>query len=276
MSKLQIGIAALAALLVFLLFLLPKGIIKKEKEISEKSRPMQQEAVVPAEVHKAKASISDEKKIKELTKEFFAVSNTEKKIKFADSLAVIYRKFHQYDSAARYTEEVARLNPTTLSYEKAGDAYNMAYTVASEDQKPVLNEKSRSFYKLVLGKSPGNLEVKSKLALTFIGTENPMEGILMLREILKTDPENETAIYNLGILSMQSGQYQKAIDRFKQLIDINPVNANAHFYLGMSFMNAGEKKKAKIAFEAARALENDPAFQATVETYLKELEQDSQ
>ena len=274
MSKLQIGITALAIGFVFLLFLLPKGIIKKEKELPMANKEIKQETVIPADAHKAKLGESDEKMINELTKEFATVLNTEKKIKFADSLAIIYRKFHQYDSAAKYTEEVAKLNPTSLAFEKAGDAYNMAYTVASEERKPILNEKSRSFYKSVLEKSPGNLEVKSKLALTFIGTENPMEGILMLREILKTDPKNETALYNLGILSMQSGQYQKAIDRFKELIDINPNNANAHFYLGMSFMNAGEKKKARIAFEAARALENDPAFQATVETYLKDLEQD--
>src|SRR5690606_5681900 len=113
--------------------------------------------------------------------------------------------------------------------------------------------------------------VKSKLALTYIGSENPMQGINMLREVLKTDPKNETAIFNLGILSLQSGQYKKAIDRFKDLIKINPMNANAHFYLGMSFLNTGEKQNARVAFKAAQALESDPAFQATVDTYLKEV-----
>lgn len=274
MSRLQIIIVALAASFIFLIFLLPKGIIKKEKEMAQKTTPVQQESIMQTDVHETKANSSDKKMLSELTKEFFTVSNKEKKIKFADSLAVTYRKFHVYDSAAKYYGEVAMLNPSPKTFEVAGDAYNMAYTAASEKEKPLLNEKSRSFYKLVLKQSPQNLEVKSKLALTFIGTENPMEGIAMLRDILKTDPQNESAIYNLGILSMQSGQYQKAIERFKTLIDINPANANAHFYLGMCFMNSGEKKKAKIAFEAARALENDPAFQATVETYLKELEQD--
>lgn len=272
MSKLQILLVVVAIGSVFLIYQLPKGIIKKESKIEVAEKPITQEASIPSKVHASKVTEKDKVNLTLLTKEYQAFLNTEKKIIFADSLANSYRRLHQYDSAAKYAGEIVRFDSSLKKLERAGDAYSEAYTMASDDQKPYFNEQSQAFYKRIIEKAPGNLEVKSKLALTYIGSETPMQGVLMLREVIKADPKNETALYNLGILSLQSGQYGKAIGRFKELIDINPSNANAHFYLGVSFMNAGDKKKARIAFEAARALENDPAFQATVTTYLKELE----
>jgi tetratricopeptide (TPR) repeat protein len=271
MFKLQILIIVLAIASIFFISYLPKGIIKKEKNLTDSKVNTTDVSVPDVQVHSKVASENDKILINNLTNQYIHVSDKEKKIKFADSLILNYRRLHQYDSAAKYAEAAAVLDASPIRIEKAGDAYNDAFAMSDEESKTFYSEKARSFYNKALKESPGNLELKSKLAMTYIGGEETMQGVQLLREVIKTDPKNETAIYNLGILSMQSGQYNKAIDRFKDLIDINPANANAHFYLGMSFMKAGEKRKAKIAFEAARALENDPAFQTTVETYLKEL-----
>jgi len=42
--------------------------------------------------------------------------------------------------------------------------------------------------------------------------------------------------------------------------------------LGVAYMNDGQKKKAKEAFEKVKRINNDPAVQATVDSYLKDLE----
>ena len=98
-----------------------------------------------------------------------------------------------------------------------------------------------------------------------------MQGIIMLRQILEEDPGNEMAMYNLGTLSVQSGQYDRAVEYFKQLVSINPQNMQAQFYLGLSYYELGEKGKARKQFELVKGIEDDPAVIATVEGYLKEL-----
>jgi Flp pilus assembly protein TadD len=99
-----------------------------------------------------------------------------------------------------------------------------------------------------------------------------MQGIKILRDVLQTDPKNESALYNLGILSIQSGQYDKAVKRFEELLAINPKHSTGQFYLGVALANAGDKDKALEAFKKARELDNDPEFRSTVDSYIKDLQ----
>ena len=71
-------------------------------------------------------------------------------------------------------------------------------------------------------------------AMDLIRGENPMEGIFMLREILEKDPKNKEALYNLGVLSIQTAQYQNAVNRFNQIIAIDSSDKKAYLQLGIS------------------------------------------
>ena len=51
-------------------------------------------------------------------------------------------------------------------------------------------------------------------ALELLEGNNPMEGVFMLREILEKEPKNTQALYYLGVLSIQTAQYENAINRF--------------------------------------------------------------
>jgi len=268
-NKTQILIVIIAIALGLFFYSLPKAVLKNKK-----TAPVSQEKeALPdkgPDLHRTNVTESDRNNLRELTNKFLSFSEKEKKLTFADSLAKYYRRLHNYDSSAKYFEEVANLSPTEDRLIKAGDALYDAYSISPEESKIGYMDKARGYYNRVLAKSPRNLDVKTKVALTYIGTETPMEGITILREVIKEDPKNESAIYNLGVLSIQSGQYNKAIDRFKELISINPGNPNAHFYLGLSYLSSGDKNKAKKSFEVAKTLNSDPAFQSTIDTYLKE------
>ena len=71
-------------------------------------------------------------------------------------------------------------------------------------------------------------------AMDLIRGENPMEGIFMLREILEKDPKNKEALYNLGVLSIHTAQYQNAVNRFNQIIAIDSSDKRAYLQLGIS------------------------------------------
>ena len=93
----------------------------------------------------------------------------------------------------------------------------------------------------------------------------------MLREILQQDPDNEQATFNLGVLSMQSGQYEKAVERFESLVLLYPENTQARFFLGVSYLEIGSKEKAKEQLLLVKSMDDDPAVQATVNSYLEDM-----
>jgi cytochrome c-type biogenesis protein CcmH/NrfG len=98
-----------------------------------------------------------------------------------------------------------------------------------------------------------------------------MQGISMLREILVEDPQNEQAIFNMGLLSMQSGQYKRAAERFEELVKLYPENIQGQFYLGVSYFESKQNNKAKKQFQIVRSTSTDPMVLTSVESYLERL-----
>lgn len=277
MQKKQVIAVLVAAVGIGVVFSLPKVLVDNEKEqvkgaevTSSKTDSLTEIGKLMAEKHTHKPNESEQKKIQDFTKNYYSVSDKEKKRIFADSILSYYTKFHQYDSVAKYSGEIAELVPNEKNLLVAADAYMQASDLVSVNDKPAYMDKSRLYYKKALDLNKGNLDTKSKLAMTYVTTPNPMEGIKLLREVVEEDPQNETALFNLGYLSMQSGQYAKAVDRFKTLIEVNPKHASGTFYLGLSYLELGNKAKANQYFNLAKGLDNDPEFQAILESYLKE------
>jgi tetratricopeptide (TPR) repeat protein len=72
---------------------------------------------------------------------------------------------------------------------------------------------------------------------------------------------------------MQSGQYDKAVERFKNLMDINPANIQALYYLGVSLYETSQLVEADAVFEKVKNTSNDPAIISSTEAYLKKLKE---
>ena len=71
-------------------------------------------------------------------------------------------------------------------------------------------------YKKVIEINPKNYDAKTDLGVCYAeGTSNPMQGILMLREVVQEAPKHVMAQYNLGVLSVKSGLLPNDIDTQK-------------------------------------------------------------
>jgi tetratricopeptide (TPR) repeat protein len=269
MLKNRIILVAVCAVLIWLLFMLPKVVVQNESELA--SAPSDSTAAATSDPH----DIAPEallKKISEFQTKYREASENQKKAIFADSLTSLYAKTGKFDSAGWYAEQVAKFFNNENSWVKAGEMYYQAYTFALDQTKQgQLAEKTREYLGKVLEVSPQNLEAKTKIAMTYLSSGNPMQGITMLREVLAEDPKNESALFNLGMLSIQSGQYDKAVDRLKELVEINPNHVQGQLLLGIALMNSGDKKGAKAQFEKVKDMDKDPAVQATVDSYLSDL-----
>lgn len=87
------------------------------------------------------------------------------------------------------------------------------------------------------------------IAVAKVSGENPMEGILELRALADDTPPNLDAVMWLGRFSVQSGQLDKARERFDQVIDAQPDRVEAYWERAMLDMEEGFLEDAVQGFD---------------------------
>jgi outer membrane protein len=269
MLKTRLILIGVCAVVVILLFQLPKSVVENTDDVAVETNDsinshIESHVEVPKEVNS---------RIQHLRAQYLTANTPKQKNAiFADSLATLYRQASRFDSAAWFAEDAAKFFNRSEAWAKAGDDYYQAYTLALDQNKQsAFAKKAQEMYTKVLNVDPQNLEVKTKMAMTYVSSSNPMQGIMMLREVLAQDPKNELALFNMGMLSVQSGQYELAVQRLEQLVEVSPNHVQGHLLLGVALMNSGDKRRAREQFEKVKQLDRDPAVNATADSYLKDL-----
>jgi tetratricopeptide (TPR) repeat protein len=281
MLRSRIVLLVIAVILVALIFTLPKVVVDNEGDaLADDAAASMSEGHSPDDGHDHGSeseqnreadhgsSLTTEQiaKAEDLRLKLISEANKEKSSIFADSLAVLYTRVNKLDSAAKYTELASN------NKEEIANAYYEAFSFAIEPEKAnALGNKARQYYTELLKEDVSRLDLKTKIAMTYVSTDNPMAGIMMLREVIEEEPTNEEALFNLGILSIQSGQHDKAIERFETLLKHHSANEQAEFYLALSYFNDDQSAKAKSLFEKIKSTSKDEQVLAAVDSYLNEL-----
>jgi tetratricopeptide (TPR) repeat protein len=87
------------------------------------------------------------------------------------------------------------------------------------------------------------------VAVAKVNSENPMAGILELRALADATPPNLDAVLWLGRFSVQSGQLDKARERFNQVIEAAPDRVEAYWERAMLDMEEGFLEDAVQGFD---------------------------
>ena len=272
MKKAQVIAIVFAVIFVGGLYSLPRVVVDNEEGASDlQESGVEEQSPALNQMHDAPIEADDRVALDQLQQ---SLSNADagEALELADQIGAIYAKVGKYDSIAYHYELAANKVDGPETWEKAGNAYYEAFTFALNEQKmSYLAEKTRDFLGKVLDKDPKRLDLKTKVAMTYVSSPNPMQGITMLREVLEDDPTNADGLYNMGVLSMQSGQYKKAAERFEELIKYHPEHIQGQFYLGVSYFESKQNNKAKKQFQAVQSMTQDPMILSSVESYLGRL-----
>ncbi|MEH2212561.1 tetratricopeptide repeat protein [Nostoc sp.] len=81
----------------------------------------------------------------------------------------------------------------------------------------------------------------------------------LYRQILEKEPNHPEALYGLGILAQQVGQFQNAEQLLNELLQIQPNSVKAWFSLGNLYQAQGQLPAAVEAYQQAIALKTDSA-----------------
>ncbi len=273
MKRSQIIFVVVGLLLTYFLYSLPLVVVENEQgDLATSESDLGSDVNPEANSHGSSLNATDLEMIENLMGQMEGEPDDENFVIFADSIASVYEKGGKLDSAAYYYSLIAEKVPERDNWEKAGNLYYEAFGFAMEDDKTrLMAEKARLYLGKVLEQNPDRLDLKTKVAMTYVSSSNPMQGITMLRDILEQDPDNEEALFNMGILSMQSGQYKRAVERFERLVANHPENIQGQFYLGVSLFESNQKNQARKQLEALQQKTDDPQILSGIANYLDRL-----
>jgi tetratricopeptide (TPR) repeat protein len=190
-----------------------------------------------------------------------------------DSAAAIFDKAKRPEVAAIYFEKKAEKEKTETNYLNAAYRYFDGFKMA-KDSLTLSHFVARSIdnYQKVLEINPNNLNAKTDLGICYTeGTAEPMKGIMLLREVITANPKHENAQLNLGFLSVKSGQYDKAQERFDKVLEINPARLDVYIFKAQTYFQSGNKEKAIQYFEKFKEYSNDNELIAEVDNFIKEI-----
>jgi outer membrane protein len=250
-AQLRTILIAGTILLSVALYFLPSQVNQKGAEPKAASESKMEEFNPEDLLRSAKAALdSNSLQALEVIEKASSQSNN-KDTSLLDSIGRIWDRNGIPAASAIWFERKAQIVKSETSYLDAAYRYFDSFRMAKDSTvQSLLVGKAIANYQKVLEINPNNLNAKTDLGACYAdGTSEPMKGIMLLREVVTADPNHEMAQYNLGMLSVKSGQLDKAIERFKKVLEINPERSEMNFYLGQVHLQKGDTVAAIQSYE---------------------------
>jgi tetratricopeptide (TPR) repeat protein len=194
------------------------------------------------------------------------------KLSLQKQLAKAWDDVNQPAPAAFYYQAIARQQNTAQNWISAGSHFNDAYKLTQDTTaQPFFDASAVAAFQNAMKLDSASLDAKTGLGIAYVnGGGMPMQGIALLLGVVSKDPNNLKANLNLGLFSMKSGQFEKAVLRFKTVIAQKP-EVEPYFYLAESYRQLGMRKEAISAYEECKQMMPDTAFDQKIDGYIKEL-----
>ncbi len=226
----------------------------KEIQMLEKSRTVNPYYInIQAEIMQAKSQISSEDRLalEELELDVEQSMDDEK----IEGLKKIASKWYNIGLpllSGYYAEQIAEIENTEDAWALAGTTNFLSLsTLNSEKHLKYAQQHAIDAFEKAISLNPQNLDHKINKALCYVeDKENPMQGIMMLRELESENPDAPAVQMQLGRLSLRTNQLDKALERFNKVIQLDPANKDAHCLLAEVY----KEKNDKSGFEKHSAI----------------------
>jgi len=118
-----------------------------------------------------------------------------------------------------------------------------------------------------------DLDAKVEEAVNIIqsGDKPPMVAIQLLREVIEADSNHIGANYWLGEFSVMSGQFEKAIPRFKNILRQQPANVEVCIKLARAYEASGQIEQGKAILQDFMVSNPGEEVKEQIEPVLKEM-----
>lgn len=175
-----------------------------------------------------------------------------------------------------YAEKLAAMRNSADLWYKAAERYYNASEVGDQQARATLIQKAADCYKSSFKIDSTNLDTRVGMGKCLVeGSANPMQGIAIIEGVLKKDSDNINGQLALGELSVQSGQLDKAVYRFKRVLTINPSFSDGYLFLADVYEKKGNNAGAVECLEKYSTFATDLKIKEEVDTEIKRLKNDT-
>ena len=190
---------------------------------------------------------------------FLSLENELKEAEADSAKAVVLKKFSsnwysigRADIAGYFADEVAEIENTEEAWSIAGTTYLLGIQKANEQKiKDFCFGRAVKAFENTISINPIKISHKVNLALCYVENppaENPMKGILMLRELNSNHPDDVVVLNNLARLAIRTNQFERATERLEKALSIQENNPVTICLLAQAYRGTGNTTKAE-AFE---------------------------
>jgi cytochrome c-type biogenesis protein CcmH/NrfG len=250
MNKAQY-LAVLGAAALFLTLYFGFDTKTEKQKTAERSRALQAESTsFETLLADAKARLSAEQsaQIIETERLLESAATDIERSAVLKRLSGLWYSFGQIPVAGGLAEQVAELENADSSWSVAGATFFNGL-VASQD--PV----TRSFcadhavraFESAASLNPSSVEHRVNLALVYAEhppPNNPMQAVIMLRDLESKHPDNPAVFNALGRLAIKTNQWERAIERLEKSWSLDKKNSNTPCLLAKAYEGAGNTIKA--------------------------------
>ncbi|MBV6438829.1 MAG: hypothetical protein DYG98_12015 [Haliscomenobacteraceae bacterium CHB4] len=250
MNKAQY-LAVLAALALFLGLYFGFDTKTDKQKTTERSRSLQAESTgfetIVADA-KAHLDASQSTQVAEREQALEKAASDADRISALKRLSGLWYEFGQIPVAGGFAEQAAELENADSSWSVAGATF---FNGLMASQDPVVRrycaDHAVKAFESAASLNPAQVEHRVNLALVYAENpppDNPMQAVLMLRELENKYPDHP-AVYNaLGRLAIKTGQWQRAVERLEKAWALDKNNLNTPCLLAKAYEGAGNITKA--------------------------------
>lgn len=191
-------------------------------------------------------------------------------------IAAFYRDTaHLLVPFAYYTGQAAKLENSEKSLTFAARFFlESARKQDDEGLKKWMANESKQLFEKALVLDPNDDSLKVGLGSTYIFgniADNPMQGIMMIREVAERDSSNMYAQYMLGVGGLISGQLDRAIERLSVVASNQPDNVEVQLMLAEAYERKGDKKNSVKWYESVRSRISNPEILQEIDKRIQAL-----
>jgi tetratricopeptide (TPR) repeat protein len=127
------------------------------------------------------------------------------------------------DLAAVEQQRLAELQNTATAWRHAGNLYyDWMMTVDDQVRRAQIAQQSIDAYQEVMAIEPSNLDARTDMAVAYLNTNNPMQGVEEITAVLEEDSTHVPARFNYGVMLAMIGRTTQAQEQFQlvqQIVD---------------------------------------------------------
>ena len=160
-------------------------------------------------------------------------------------LSGAWYKFGSLALAGYYAEQVAIVDESAQSWGIAGTTYALGVNRSKLDkEKSFCLQKALQSLENAISLDPNEIDYQTNRAVLLTEhppKDNPMQGILILRELNKNFPKNVPVMNNLARFALQTNQLDKALERLNTALALDPTNKTTNCLLVQVYAQMGDK-----------------------------------